>query len=105
MTDISASEARNNFAQYLRRAATGESFTIVREGYPVASLGPPGAFLSPSTDTTIGTAPNYRPEAQTLTTATTSSTDYGYSQVKEQVKPDIPERPSPWETKYGKDQK
>jgi len=70
MSDISASEARKQFASLLKRAASGESFTIVREGYPVAMLGP----IVLGADTHIGVAPNYRPAAQAMVVSNTTPT-------------------------------
>jgi len=41
MTTIPQRELRNNVSDVLRRAQTGERFTITVAGRPVAQLGPP----------------------------------------------------------------
>jgi prevent-host-death family protein len=41
MTTIPQRELRNNVSDVLRRAETGERFTITVAGRPVAELGPP----------------------------------------------------------------
>lgn len=41
MTTISRRELRNNVSDVLRRAQSGERFTITVAGRPVAELGPP----------------------------------------------------------------
>lgn len=43
MTTIPQRELRNNVAEVLRRAESGERFTITVNGRPVAELGPPSA--------------------------------------------------------------
>ena len=40
MTTIPQKELRNNIGEVLRRAETGEQFTITVSGRPVAELGP-----------------------------------------------------------------
>jgi prevent-host-death family protein len=42
MTTIPQRELRNNVSDVLRRAESGERFTITVAGRPVAELGPPG---------------------------------------------------------------
>lgn len=64
MTDIDATSARRQFASLLKRASDGETFTITRGGYRVASLGP-ARF---QTDSLVGTSPDIRPESVSLTT-------------------------------------
>lgn len=57
MPDVDATTARTQFADLLRRASGGETFTILRGGYAVATLGP----VSGAAMEHLATDPTHRP--------------------------------------------
>ncbi len=62
MTTIPQKELRNNIGDVLRRAETGEQFTITVSGRPVAELGPVAKRRWVSTAAVKGVARTPAPE-------------------------------------------
>ena len=48
MTRMSATDVARSFSDVLNRVAAGEEFEIVRNGAPIATLGPPRVRLMPA---------------------------------------------------------